>query len=499
MSEFGDPSSVHLFKYETEEAVPYERDKDTWDVEGGFGAVFRYTERNGGEPVAVKRIKYDGVNSTEKRAKWKETVEHEISLLKFCNHRNLAKFVAAYLIEEHSNCYFIVMKPWAPITLKSLVLSVDSTGRSSKCSWWNKSSRIHTCHHSFEGLIEGLAYLHDHHIFHKDIKPENILFYGRTPIITDFGVSKLYRPNAHTKFTNSTFDFLAPEQIAHEYSGPICDIFALGCCFLWHFLAATGGSQPLDKLFDLVQEASCQYGKELTSIYPFLRQHLVTSYCSPIGFGFLIREMLLYSPEKRPTARAVKALLGEIRHGGNIDSSEVACGASTLTLAQILHTRDVFDDSSLPLLSARHSPDSLRPTIRPRVYFLRPNRSGNEISTILSVDMGSDLNIISSTLLDELRRAGYEFSSTCVLHGQSMINLDGTKISVDHKVRLELRIDVDGTGCGSLAISDEFAVLHDCETYFSILLGETGIFSLQSKLGILPGWTNCQTPYKTLN
>jgi serine/threonine protein kinase len=98
MSGFGGQSSIHHSKYETEEAVPYERDKDTWDVEGGSGAVYRYTERNGGEPVAVKRIRYKGVNSAEKRARWKDTVEREISLLKICNHRNIAKFVAAYLI-----------------------------------------------------------------------------------------------------------------------------------------------------------------------------------------------------------------------------------------------------------------------------------------------------------------------------------------------------------------------------------------------------------------
>jgi hypothetical protein len=79
-------------------------------------------------------------------------------------------------------------------------------------------------------------------------------------------------------------------------------------------------------------------------------------------------------------------------------------------------------------------------------------------------------------------------------------SLDGTKISVDQQVRLELRIDVDGSAMySSVTISDKFAVLHDCETYFSILLGERGVFNLRDKLGFLPEWTNCQTPYNTLD
>ncbi len=162
--------------------VPYERDKDTWDVEGGSGVVRRYTERDGGEPVAVKRIRYGGVNSAERKAEWKDSVERKISLLTICIHLNTATFVAAHLIEEHSDCYFLVMKPSAPVTLRDLVSSIDSTGKS-KYSWGNTLSVFDKCQLSFEGLIGGLAYLYDQAIFHKDVKPENVLFDGRRPFL----------------------------------------------------------------------------------------------------------------------------------------------------------------------------------------------------------------------------------------------------------------------------------------------------------------------------
>jgi serine/threonine protein kinase len=119
--------------------------------------------------------------------------------------------------------------------------------RKIKIPLWDELRTSEKCQLPFEGLIDGLTYLHDKLICHKDIKPEKIMFHGRTPVTIDFGIIKLYISNALTKFTNSTFDFLALEQIVHPASSPISDISVLGCCFLWLFLAATGGGcQPLD-------------------------------------------------------------------------------------------------------------------------------------------------------------------------------------------------------------------------------------------------------------
>ena len=57
------------------------------------------------------------------------------------------------------------------------MLNVDVDGKSTKFSRWNDVSIFDKCYLAFKGLIEGLAYLHEHLIFHKDIKPENILFH----------------------------------------------------------------------------------------------------------------------------------------------------------------------------------------------------------------------------------------------------------------------------------------------------------------------------------
>src|ERR1044072_9178855 len=48
-----------------------------------------------------------------------------------------------------------------------------------------------------EGVLEGLAHLHERSIIHRDLKPDNILLQGRTPRLADFGISRLLQSRSH--------------------------------------------------------------------------------------------------------------------------------------------------------------------------------------------------------------------------------------------------------------------------------------------------------------
>ena len=76
--------------------------------------------------------------------------------------------------------------------------------------------------------IQGLEYLHENKILHKDIKPENLVFDSNGYIhITDLGISKIYKP-ANASENSGTPVYMAPEVLFnknHDYS---VDFYALG-------------------------------------------------------------------------------------------------------------------------------------------------------------------------------------------------------------------------------------------------------------------------------
>jgi serine/threonine protein kinase len=148
--------------------------------------------------------------------------------------------------------------------------------RATRCPWFQPGSvdSALAIYRIMYELADAVRYLHTNEIKHKDLKPENILLHHEgdaaevTPLITDFGVSKMFSKDARTNYTDSTRAYLAPEQLRKESSTLKADVWQLGCCFA-HLLALAGGGKPAhERLVDSYMRSA-----DLTCTYIIAAEH----------------------------------------------------------------------------------------------------------------------------------------------------------------------------------------------------------------------------------
>ncbi|MGB3673137.1 MAG: protein kinase [Candidatus Nanopelagicales bacterium] len=82
-------------------------------------------------------------------------------------------------------------------------------------------------------LADALAFAHKHNIWHRDIKPDNVLLDNDRALLADFGIAKLIDGTATSTGGGYTPVFAAPERVIDEQQGPQCDLYSFGVT-LWH-------------------------------------------------------------------------------------------------------------------------------------------------------------------------------------------------------------------------------------------------------------------------
>jgi serine/threonine-protein kinase len=82
-----------------------------------------------------------------------------------------------------------------------------------------------------EALSDALAYSHAQGVFHRDVKPENVIFAadGR-PKLMDFGIAKTADSSVHTKtgFLVGSPAYVSPEQLSGTPLDGRTDVYSLG-------------------------------------------------------------------------------------------------------------------------------------------------------------------------------------------------------------------------------------------------------------------------------
>jgi tetratricopeptide (TPR) repeat protein len=127
-------------------------------------------------------------------------------------------------------------------------------------------------------LAEALDYAHGRGVWHRDLKPHNVLMDGDDALLTDFGLAKWVGADAQGLTRSGdrigTPLYMAPEQVLgdNERVGPATDVYALGAT-LFHVLTGvrpfTRGS--LDELFKkIVKEPPASLEKARPEVGPAL-------------------------------------------------------------------------------------------------------------------------------------------------------------------------------------------------------------------------------------
>ncbi|HZD45730.1 MAG TPA: serine/threonine-protein kinase, partial [Acidobacteriaceae bacterium] len=190
--------------------------------EGGMGAVYRAEDLTLGRDVALKFLPADTAADPQARKRLLKEAQAASRL----NHPNIATI---YEVNATENTPFISMELVIGETLKETLLHAALTP-----AQFASTARQ---------IAEGLREAHRSGVYHRDIKPGNIMLDSRSRVkILDFGLAELTRHERTLGETEETFatrtstqnttggtvPYMSPEQLRGEPADARSDIFSFG-------------------------------------------------------------------------------------------------------------------------------------------------------------------------------------------------------------------------------------------------------------------------------
>jgi serine/threonine protein kinase len=238
---------------------------------GTYKIVYRGYDTNLGKEVAWNLIHFDKLSDSDKNC-----VVDEVNLLKQLSSQN------KYIIQFHNawidkNGDLIIITELALSgTLKDYISKINNVKLRVLKKW------------GFQ-ILEGLIFLHEQNIAHRDLKCNNIFINSNTGdiIIGDLGLAKHKNVNYHSVI--GTPEYMAPEMFDEIYDEKV-DIYSFGMCLLEMitknvpYLECTGiGSVYKKKIEGILPDALFKLKNE--------------------NVKNIIQQCIQFDPNKRPTAK----------------------------------------------------------------------------------------------------------------------------------------------------------------------------------------------------
>ncbi|MER5292436.1 protein kinase [Streptomyces pharetrae] len=212
---------------------------------GGMAEVFAAEDVRLGRTVAVKLLRADLAEDPVSKARFTREAQSVAGL----NHHAI---VAVYDSGEDAvggqSVPYIVMELVEGRTIRDLLHNAEAPGP--------EQALI-----IVSGVLEALAYSHQHGIVHRDIKPANVIITHNGAVkVMDFGIARALH-GASTTMTQTgmvmgTPQYLSPEQALGKAVDHRSDLYATGC-LLYELLALRPpfvGETPLSVVYQHVQD-----------------------------------------------------------------------------------------------------------------------------------------------------------------------------------------------------------------------------------------------------
>ncbi|KAH8895043.1 mating response [Thozetella sp. PMI_491] len=195
--------------------------------QGSFGCVYLALHAVTGELLAVKQVEAPspGANSQSDSRKKSmiEALKREITLLRDLRHPNIVQYLGCGSSPEYLNI-FLEYVPGGSV--QTMLNSYGALPEPLVRSFVRQ-------------ILNGLSYLHNMEIIHRDIKGANILVDNKGTIkISDFGISKKLEAtnilngannNKHRPSLQGSVFWMAPEVVKQTSYTRKADIWSLGC------------------------------------------------------------------------------------------------------------------------------------------------------------------------------------------------------------------------------------------------------------------------------
>ncbi|MEL6148507.1 MAG: protein kinase [Chloroflexota bacterium] len=187
---------------------------------GGMGAVYRGHPVGSDTEVAIKIMMTAGAADIDPN--YLERFEQEIRITSQLNHPNIVTF---YDSGTEGDISYAVMKLLKGGSLDQRMRYIIKNSM--------PLPKIEGVVAIVRQIASALDYAHASGVYHRDVKPNNIMFDDRgTPYIVDFGIAKIAEETSRITGTGiavGTPTYMSPEQWRGESARPATDQYALAC------------------------------------------------------------------------------------------------------------------------------------------------------------------------------------------------------------------------------------------------------------------------------
>ncbi|KAA0933567.1 MULTISPECIES: protein kinase domain-containing protein [Streptomyces] len=212
---------------------------------GGMAEVFAAEDVRLGRTVAVKLLRADLAEDPTSKARFTREAQ---SVAGLNHHAVVAVYDSGEDVFAHQTVPYIVMELVEGRTIRDLLINAEAPGP--------EQALI-----IVSGVLEALAYSHQHGIVHRDIKPANVIITNTGAVkVMDFGIARALHgaqsTMTQTGMVMGTPQYLSPEQALGKAVDHRSDLYATGC-LLYELLALRPpftGETPLSVVYQHVQD-----------------------------------------------------------------------------------------------------------------------------------------------------------------------------------------------------------------------------------------------------